>query len=130
MRISKCRSRRRSCGDCAGDSVCPLAICHLGRRGQCTGLARLTQADDAYRWICGGVQVNYHTLSDFRSQQGDFLDECLSANLAALMDAGVVKLKAVAEDGCGSGPMREPPPSGVRRGWRTTWSTPGNGLPN
>lgn len=67
--------------------------------GSARGLARLTQAHDAYRWICGGVQVNYHTLSDFRSQQGDFLDECLSANLAALMDAGVVKLKAVAQDG-------------------------------
>jgi transposase len=47
--------------------------------GGARGLARLTQAHDAYRWICGGVQVNYHTLSDFRSQQGDFLDECLSA---------------------------------------------------
>lgn len=67
--------------------------------GSARGVARLTEAHDAYRWICGGVQVNYHTLSDFRSQQGDFLDERLSANLAALMDAGVVKLKAVAQDG-------------------------------
>lgn len=32
-------------------------------------LARLTQEHDAYRWICGGVSINVHTLSDFRSDQ-------------------------------------------------------------
>ena len=30
-------------------------------------LARLSQEHDAYRWICGGVSVNYHALNDFRS---------------------------------------------------------------
>ena len=34
--------------------------------GSARAIARLTQEHDAYRWICGGVQVNYHTLSDFR----------------------------------------------------------------
>jgi hypothetical protein len=45
------------------------------------------------------VQVNYHTLADFRSLNGEFLDELLTDNLAALLAAGVVKLKAVAQDG-------------------------------
>ena len=67
--------------------------------GTARAIARLTQAHDAYRWICGGVQVNYHTLSDFRSLNGDWFDELLSANLAGLMAAGVVKLHAVAQDG-------------------------------
>lgn len=31
-------------------------------------LERRTERDIAYRWICGGVSVNYHTLSDFRSK--------------------------------------------------------------
>ena len=62
-------------------------------------LARLTEAHDAYRWLCGGVQVNYHTLCDFRKDHGDALDELLSVSIASLMAAGAVKLKAVAQDG-------------------------------
>src|SRR5713226_4680672 len=33
-------------------------------------LERLCERDHAYRWICGGVGVNYHTLSDFRVEAG------------------------------------------------------------
>ena len=29
--------------------------------GSARAITRLTQEHDAYRWICGGVQVNYHT---------------------------------------------------------------------
>ena len=61
--------------------------------------SRLTQAHDAYRWLCGGVQVNHHTLSDFRKDHGEALDELLSVSIASLMAAGVVKLIAVAQDG-------------------------------
>ena len=67
--------------------------------GSARAIARLTVEHDAYRWICGGVQVNYHSVADFRSLNGAFLDALLSDNLAALMAAGVVKLKAVAQDG-------------------------------
>ncbi len=67
--------------------------------GSARALAQLTQAHDAYRWICGGVAVSYHTLSDFRVEHGEALDEVLSDNLAALLAAGVVKLKRVAQDG-------------------------------
>lgn len=67
--------------------------------GSAREIARLTQAHDAYRWLCGGVQVNYHTLSEFRQAHGAALDELLSANVAGLMAAGVVKLRRVAQDG-------------------------------
>lgn len=67
--------------------------------GSARAITRLTQEHDAYRWICGGVQVNYHTVADFRSQQGDVLDDLLTDNLASLMAVGVVKLKAAAQDG-------------------------------
>lgn len=67
--------------------------------GSAREVARLTDAHDAYRWLCGGVQVNYHTLSDFRKDHGEALDELLSANVATLIAAGVVKLRQVAHDG-------------------------------
>jgi transposase len=67
--------------------------------GSGRALERLTQAHDAYRWICGGVQVNYHTLSDFRADHGEALDGLLSESVASLMAAGAVKLKRVAQDG-------------------------------
>jgi transposase len=62
-------------------------------------IARLIEAHDAYRWLCGGVQVNHHTVSDFRKDHGEALDELLSVSITSLMAAGVVKLKRVAQDG-------------------------------
>lgn len=67
--------------------------------GSARAIARLTEEHDAYRWLCGGVQVNYHTIADFRSQQEAALDELLTANVASLLAVGAVKLKSVAQDG-------------------------------
>lgn len=67
--------------------------------GSARELSRLVLEHDAYRWISGGVQVNHHSLSDFRVAHGAALDELLSTSLAALMAAGAVKLQRVAQDG-------------------------------
>jgi transposase len=67
--------------------------------GSARALARLTQEHDAYRWICGGVQVNYHTLADFRTAHGEVLDTLLTDSVAALLAVGAVTLKRVAQDG-------------------------------
>jgi transposase len=67
--------------------------------GSARQLARLVLEHDAYRWMSGGVQVNHHSLSDFRVAHGQALDELLSASLAALMTAGAVRLECVAQDG-------------------------------
>ena len=67
--------------------------------GSARALARLTQEHDAYRWICGGVSVNYHTLSDFRSAHGEAFDGLLTDSVAVLLAEGVVSLKRVAQDG-------------------------------
>jgi len=67
--------------------------------GSARALARLCESHDAYRWLCGGVGVNHHTLSDFRVGQEAFLDSLLTANVAALLASGVVTLKRVAQDG-------------------------------
>jgi transposase len=62
-------------------------------------MARRVMTHDAYRWISGGIQVNYHSLTDFRVEHAKVLDERLSTSVAALMVSGAVKLGRVAQDG-------------------------------
>lgn len=67
--------------------------------GSARELARRCETDIPYRWICGGVGVNYHTLSDFRSQQLEFLDNLLVDSVTSLISQGLVPLEAIAQDG-------------------------------
>lgn len=62
-------------------------------------LDRLCQHHDAYRWLCGSVPVNYHTLNDFRVEQEKALDDLLTQVLAALMAKKVVTVKRISQDG-------------------------------
>lgn len=62
-------------------------------------LERLCERDAPYRWICGGVPVNHHTLADFRVEHGKKLDRLMTQVLAGLMKEGVVQLRRVAQDG-------------------------------
>lgn len=62
-------------------------------------VARLSAEHDAYRWICGGVSVNYHALNDFRGGNEALMDELLADNVAALAAAGAISLERVAQDG-------------------------------
>ena len=67
--------------------------------GSARALERLTQQHDAYRWILGGVSINHHSLSDFRVQHAEYLDQVLTHSVAVLMDQGLVKLNRVSQDG-------------------------------
>ena len=67
--------------------------------GSARALNRLCREHNAYRWICGGVGVNYHSLSDFRGLHVEFLDDLLTRSVAALMMNGTVTLNRVAQDG-------------------------------
>src|SRR5205823_7799091 len=67
--------------------------------GSARALERLCNSHDVYRWLCGGVSVNYHTLADFRVGCADLLDRLLSEHLAALAKAGLIDLDALAQDG-------------------------------
>lgn len=67
--------------------------------GSARRLARLCQEHDAYRWLCGGVPINYHMLSDFRVAHQAALDDLLTQVVASLMAAGAVTLQRVAQDG-------------------------------
>jgi transposase len=67
--------------------------------GSARELNRLCQYHAAYRWICGGVSMNYHTLSDFRTQHVELLDRLLTESVASLLAEGLVTLDRVAQDG-------------------------------
>lgn len=67
--------------------------------GSARALDRLCDEHDAYRWICGGVSVNHHTLADFRVDHGARLEQLLVQSVASLLARGEVTLQRVAHDG-------------------------------
>ncbi len=80
--------------------------------GSARKLARLCQEHDGFRWLRGGVPVDYHLLSDFRVEHQAALDELLTQIVGVLMAEELVELKEVAQDGvrvrasAGSGSFR------------------------
>ena len=62
-------------------------------------LADLTTRDIPYMWICGGVSVNYHMLSDFRVDHDDLLERIMVDSIAVLLDQKLITLQTVAQDG-------------------------------
>lgn len=67
--------------------------------GSAREIDRLCERDDAYRWICGGVGVNYHSLADFRTAHEAWLDAQLTRSITSLLDRRLITLNAVAQDG-------------------------------
>ena len=67
--------------------------------GSARELERLAQSDVAYRWLAGGVPVNYHGLADFRLDSAAVLDRLLTQSVTALIGEGLVKLSEIAVDG-------------------------------
>lgn len=62
-------------------------------------VAKLCEEHDAYRWLCGGVSVNHHTLSDFRTDHAEALDELFTLVLAMLIEKKLVSVKRISQDG-------------------------------
>src|SRR6266581_1992683 len=67
--------------------------------GSARQVARLCEEHVAYRWLCGGVSMNYHGLSDFRVAHVEVLDRLLARGVAALVAEGLVALDVLAQDG-------------------------------
>jgi transposase len=67
--------------------------------GSARALDRACRRDAAYRWLCGGVPVNYHGLSDFRVGHVALLDRLLTESVAALAEEGLVSLDELVHDG-------------------------------
>jgi transposase len=67
--------------------------------GSARALDWLCENHNAFRWLAGGVSLNYHTLADFRVAEVDFLDRVLTHSVAVLRDQDLVDLNRVAQDG-------------------------------
>lgn len=99
---ARIRSVEGSAGRPATDPAVLLALwlyATIEGVGSARRLAQLCEEHDAYRWICGGVSVNPHTLSDFRSENAEAFERLLTESVAALMAEGGVTLERVSQDG-------------------------------
>lgn len=67
--------------------------------GSARELTRRCECQDAYRWLCGGVSVNYHTLSDFRVDHEKALDDLMTEVLTMLMERDLVRVHRISQDG-------------------------------
>lgn len=67
--------------------------------GSARQLDRLTQEHHGFRWLRGGVPVNYHLLSDFRWQAAAVVDRLLTQGVVALWSEGLVSLASLSHDG-------------------------------
>src|SRR5512134_3741838 len=109
-------SRNSTCRSCIGRSRrsrggpvthLPLRRCWWrcgcmrpwSRSGSARMLDRLCGEHLGFRWLCGGVSMNYHTLADFRVAHPEVLDRLLSQSFAACLHAGLADLDRVAQDG-------------------------------
>jgi transposase len=95
-------SREGEAGRPAADPKVLLALwlyATLEGVGSARELDRLVGRDVAYRWLAGGVPVNYHGLADFRVGWSEALDRLLSQSVAALVSEGLVALDEIAVDG-------------------------------
>ncbi len=89
-------------GQAPADPQIPLTLwlyATLRGVGSARELNRLCVDHVAYRWICGGVSMNYHTLADFRTAHVELLDRLLTESVASLLAEGLVTLDRVAQDG-------------------------------
>lgn len=96
------RSREGSAGRPANDPKVYLALwiyATLDGVGSAREIERLTREHLAYQWICGGVSVNHHSLSDFRNVAVDRLKDLLKQSVTLLMTSGLVEIRRVSHDG-------------------------------
>lgn len=71
-------------------------ICGIGSARE---VARQCEESAPFRWLCGGVGVNHRTLSDFRTDHGQALDELFTEVIASLVDRELVRVSRVSQDG-------------------------------
>ena len=99
---SEIRAREGLAGRSAFDPkllLCIWLYATIERIGSARLIEKLCSLDCAFRWICGGIKINYHTLSDFRTENGDKLDRLLTDIVTTFVSSKIVKLKSIAIDG-------------------------------
>lgn len=60
--------------------------------GSAREVARRCEYDPAFQWLTGLLEVNYHTLADFRVDKQQELDELFTQVLASLSKEGLITL--------------------------------------
>lgn len=100
--LERIRSREGSAGRPAIDPRILLGLWMLATLdgvGSAREIERLCSEHVAYQWMCGGVNPNAHTLSDFRSLSTDLLNGVLTQTVTPLIEQGLVEMNRVAQDG-------------------------------
>jgi hypothetical protein len=69
------------------------------RIGSAREIERRCEYDPAFQWLTGMAPVNYHTLADFRVEQGKELDQLFSDLLGVLSAERLITLEEVMQDG-------------------------------
>ena len=90
------RARGEEAGRAATDPRILIALwLYAATRGVASAreLDRLCRESDPYRWICGTVTLNHHTLSDFRVEHGAALDNLLTQLLTVLIQEQAVSVE-------------------------------------
>jgi transposase len=67
--------------------------------GSARRLAKLCYRDDAFKWLRGGVDVNYPTLADFYTDHGEWLKQQVVDVVAVLLQEELIDLNCVGQDG-------------------------------
>jgi transposase len=98
----KIEARGSNAGAPAIDPVIPLVLWIYATSegvGSAREIADLCERHDAYRWICGGVSVKSHHLSDFRSRNGGVFSDLITQVVAPLLKHDICELFRIAQDG-------------------------------
>jgi hypothetical protein len=67
--------------------------------GSARRLDALSHEHDVYRWLRGGVPVDYHLLADFRMIHQKEMDDLITQIIAVLLKAKIIEIKRVSQDG-------------------------------
>jgi transposase len=62
-------------------------------------ISRLCRYDPAFVWLTGDMEINHHSLSDFRTEQGEALKQLFVEVLGAMSSAGLIMVTRVMQDG-------------------------------
>lgn len=62
-------------------------------------VSRLCEYDPAYQWLTGLNEINHHSLSDFRVEYREALDDLFTQILGLLSAEGLITMKRVMHDG-------------------------------
>lgn len=79
--------------------ICLWIYAYSEEVGAAREIGRLCAHDPAYQWITGFQEINYHSLSDFRIDHQEALEELFIRVLGVLTSEGLIGEERVSHDG-------------------------------